>query len=50
MLKSHLGCYKWYLSISLPVRYGSGTKQAEASGHVTPEVDECGDWSLVHKA
>lgn len=42
--KSSLGHYKWYQSIPLPVRCGSGTNQAEAGGHVTHEAKEGGEW------
>jgi len=46
--ESRLGCYKWYQIRPIP-ECGSGTNQAEAGGHVTPEADEGGELSLVHK-
>jgi len=49
ILKSNMGCYKWYRRRPLPVRCGSGTNQAEVGGHVTLKADEGGEWSLVHK-
>ncbi|KEH33562.1 hypothetical protein MTR_3g046505 [Medicago truncatula] len=41
--------FRWYQSITLPIRFGSGTTQEKAIGKERLEVDEGGELLPLHK-
>ena len=45
-----MGRYKWYQSIPLLVRCGSGTNPTEVGGHVTPETEMGGEYPRPMRA